>query len=306
MRAVLLFVLLLPASVSAQQVPDPDFDSTVARPAYAKDGPTLAIDEAHANFHTMGERYRPFADLMRADGYRVVANTKPFDRKALAGIDVLVIANAGVPATDDAQVLPAFTVAECDAVHDWVRRGGALLLIADHAPFGEAAERLGLRFGVGMGKGFAMDVVNSGESPTTLVFSRDNGLLGSHPVLDGRDASEKIGRVVTFTGQSLVVPDGGTALLRLGPDAREPPTREALVALAGNPAAAPPAPGRAQGIALKVDRGRVVVLGEAAMMSAQVFPGDGGTVQRMGMNVPGNDDRQFALNVVRWLSGALD
>ena len=26
---------------------------------------------------------------------------------------------------------------------------------------------------------------------------------------------------------------------------------------------------------------------------------------RLGMNVPGNDDRQFVLNVLHWLSGAL-
>jgi hypothetical protein len=53
-------------------------------------------------------------------------------------------------------------------------------------------------------------------------------------------------------------------------------------------------------------KGRAVVLGEAAMLSAQVvrFP-DGGEV-KVGMNARGYDDRQFALNVARWLSRALD
>jgi len=51
-------------------------------------------------------------------------------------------------------------------------------------------------------------------------------------------------------------------------------------------------------------KGRVVVLGEAAMMSAQVVgpKGEG----KMGMNAPGNDDRQFALNTLHWLSGLLN
>jgi hypothetical protein len=44
------------------------------------------------------------------------------------------------------------------------------------------------------------------------------------------------------------------------------------------------------------------MLGEAAMLSAQVA---GSENIRMGMNVPGNDDRQFALNIMHWLSGLL-
>ena len=53
---------------------------------------------------------------------------------------------------------------------------------------------------------------------------------------------------------------------------------------------------------------RVVVLGEAAMFSAQVVTlpqGDRQVTFKAGMNAPGNDDRQFALNVGHWLSGLL-
>jgi hypothetical protein len=53
-------------------------------------------------------------------------------------------------------------------------------------------------------------------------------------------------------------------------------------------------------------RGRVVVMGEAAMFSAQVTPftDPNGRVNemRMGMNVAGNDNRQFLLNVMKWLT----
>ena len=63
-----------------------------------------------------------------------------------------------------------------------------------------------------------------------------------------------------------------------------------------------PAAGRAQGIAFRYGQGRVVMLGEAAMLSAQLGPNG----MRVGMNRPGLDNRQFALNVMHWLSGLLD
>ena len=50
------------------------------------------------------------------------------------------------------------------------------------------------------------------------------------------------------------------------------------------------------------------MLGEAAMFSAQVVTlpqGDRQVTFKAGMNAPGNDDRQFALNVGHWLSGLL-
>ncbi|HEX8246526.1 MAG TPA: hypothetical protein VF541_23680, partial [Longimicrobium sp.] len=62
------------------------------------------------------------------------------------------------------------------------------------------------------------------------------------------------------------------------------------------------AAGRAQGVAMAFGAGRVVVLGEAAMLSAQVATLPGREPMRMGMNVPGSDDQQFALNVMHWLS----
>ena len=45
------------------------------------------------------------------------------------------------------------------------------------------------------------------------------------------------------------------------------------------------------------------MLGEAAMLTAQVT---GRGSRKFGMNWPNNDDRQLALNIVRWLSRALD
>lgn len=306
---------------------DTNYDTAVTRPAYVATHPNVLFDEAHRNFHTPATRYKPFADLIRNDGYRIDANTVPFTAAALAGHDILVIANAMGAEGVEAQWTPAFTEEECRAVAEWVRGGGALLLIADHAPFGLAAERLAQAFGVDMSKGVTADPGHfdaETNNRSFIVYTRDGGMLGSHPILEGRDPAERIGRVMTFSGQSLRGPEGSTALLVLADSAidrspasrteiqaavaaaRERASREgqaAPEAVALRPAAAPQsAAGRAQGIALRFGRGRVVILGEAAMLSAQL----GAEGRRVGMNRPGLDNRQFALNVMHWLSGALD
>ena len=315
--------LLFAASLAAQQqIVDPDFKAVVERPAYPQGGPTIAIDEAHSNFHTADGQYAPFAALLRSDGYRVIASTRVFEKGALSGNAVLVVANArNLPALLKRDLTsPAFTENECDAVLEWVRDGGSLLLIADHAPFGQAADNLAKRFGVAMGKGWAFDRASGGGITTQLIFSRDNGLLGAHPIINGRNASEAVIRIQSFTGQSLTVPAGASILLKLGAAAREAATTESLdaedVAVRAVDASkdtfgshSRPVGGDAQGLAMRFGKGRVVVLGEAALFTAQILRFTEGNRQRdqkFGMNVSGNDDRQFALNVLHWLTGLLD
>jgi hypothetical protein len=311
-----LAALWLSPLAAQQQISDPDFDASVETPAYASNGPTVAIDEAHGNFHTADGRYKPFADLLRSDGYKVLAFNSTFDARSLAAIDVLVISNArNLPAIQKGDISqPAFTEAEAGVIRGWVEGGGSLLLIADHAPFGQAAQSLAQRFGVGMGKGFAFDREN-GELTTTFAFSRDNRLLGDHPITRGRGAAETVSNVTAFTGQSLSVPAGAVPLMKFGDTAREAATPDdvnAENAAAESPGAtqfgsrSTPLAGRAQGIAMTIGMGRLVVLGEAAMLSAQIATFADGSVAKAGMNVPGNDNRQFALNALHWLSGLVD
>jgi hypothetical protein len=278
----------------------------------------VAIDEGHDNFHTASERYKPFADLLKADGYSVQPATGKLDKGVPSSIKVLVIANAGSPQAG-AVSKPAFTEQECDAIRDWVRNGGSLLLIADHAPFGLAVENLANRFGVSVGKGWVFDRPHGEATITTqLVFSRENGLLGTHPLLRGRDGPEEVKQIRSFTGQSLGVPEGATVLMRLSAAAREATSQTALNAAAeeaakGNEAGVSnhsvSVACRAQGIALPFGKGKLVVLGEAAMLSAQIIRlnVDGNErVIKVGMNVAGYDNMQFALNLLHWLSGLLD
>jgi hypothetical protein len=268
---------------------DPQFDTTIAHPAYPDTHPIVLFDEAHNNFHTTFGRYRVFADLMRYDGYRIVPNEQPFTADTLQNAAVLVIANA-VNASDMRD--SAFTEAECQAVQDFVDQGGSLLLITDHQPFGTAAATLAGRFGVDMSEGVASDTAN--ETKDGLLFGRDKGLVADHPVTLGRDESEKVNRVLTFTGQSLIGPPDSIAFVKFA---------DTAVDTLG-PGQERSARGRAQGIAFQHGKGRVVVLGEAAELSAQIYGSE--PVGRMGMNVPGCDNRQMALNIMHWLSGLLN
>jgi hypothetical protein len=54
---------------------------------------------------------------------------------------------------------------------------------------------------------------------------------------------------------------------------------------------------------LKVGSGKVVVLGEADMLSALL--GDPPEKEPIGMNYPGVDNKQLTLNIMHWLSGLL-
>jgi hypothetical protein len=191
-------LLLVPQLATAAQLYDPNFVPSVAEPRYeAEAGPLVAIDEAHANFHTKDGRYKPFADLLAADGYRLTANDKPFSVATLADLDVLVIANALHPSNHENWRLPtpsAFTMDEISALRAWVENGGRLLLIADHMPFPGAAAKLGKAFGFGFLNGMAINVA---DMKTRFVFQSGGGLL---PFPGQED--ETIDQVVTFSGQA--------------------------------------------------------------------------------------------------------
>ena len=288
-------LLVFALGAIAQQVPDPNFDATVARPAYSKKHPRVLFDEAHNNFHTAGGTYKAFADLVTNDGYQVVPNTQKFSAETLAGNDILVIANplgAPVEAGFAAANKPAFTDAECEAVRDWVNRGGALLLIADHYPVGAAAGNLAKVFGVDMSNAYTDDPANYDPQLGNILFARSNKLLLDHAITRGRDGAERINRIVTFTGQSLTGPKGSVVLLKLADTAIDaiPPDRKTTVSAAG----------RAQGLALKLGKGRVVVLGEAAMLTAQLAGPEKAPFGGLGIKTI--DNRQLALNIMHWLS----
>src|ERR1043165_1963454 len=275
----LLTALAAAAPLFAQQVGDPDFDARVDKPAFVRVHPKVLFDERHHNVHKTDATYRAFAELLRNDGCAVDVNTRPFAADTLRGYRLLVIAGAlGAPLDDEAHAQqPAFTKEEVDAVREWVRRGGALLLLTDHEPVASAEESLARAFGVQPMKTVVLDEEHHFETyyPSHALASRDNGLLADHPVTRG------VKRVVIFGGQSLLFPKSATVLVRVGKRAHA----EAL--------------GNGQAGALSFGRGRVVITGDMGMLSAQLITENGRT-GKWGMNVPGIDNRQLVLNVERW------
>lgn len=278
----------------AQHLVDPHFDSRVEKPAYSKNFPRVLFDEAHYNFDTINNRYKPFADLMFNDGYHFAVNRQPFSKESLKTFKVLIITNAlGAEDIDDEHAgSPAFSEAECDAVIEWLRGGGSLLFIAGNEPFRTAAESLAKKLGVEMIKAPLTNSGNTDPASSVKVFTRENQSLADHPTTNGRDDTERVKRVMSFSGPSLKGPTGSDAFLRLidtPADATEAEKKPAPTALA-------------QGLAFRLGKGRVVVLGDSAMLSAQMT----GKEKRMfGMNSPDADNKQLALNIMHWLSGLL-
>ncbi len=290
---------------------DPKFDPRVFQPAITRrwPKPLVLIDEAHFNLDTAWGRYRPFAELLRNDGYAVAGSRRKFSDQALEGARVLVIGDALgftgrlLKAADLAGKprwrADAFDQDEVLAVREWVRGGGSLLLIAGRAPCGEAAQGLAAQFAVEMTGGYVEDPAHHDPetgNPGFLLYSRGNGLLGEHAITRGRGDDEEIQQVLTFGGQALRGPPGSVAFLRLSGQAIESPPRRTGGLFPGTR--------DGQGIALEFGAGRVVMLAEAAMLTSLVER-TGNRELHLGMSRKGYDNRQLALNVIHWLTRIL-
>lgn len=298
------------ASIAAQQVPDRAYRPPLATPEYpVGKGPVVCLDEGHTNFHTLEGRFWAFGELLRRDGYQVRPISSKFTKESLAQCRILVVSNAQ-PGNGEWDSYPyptpsAFTDTEVAATYGWVRSGGALLLIADHMPLAGAAATLASAFDVQFTNGFAVEGF-SAESERNAAFAKptifrtEDGTLGPHAILRGRNAKESVTSIRTFTGQAfraskadplLVLPATFISLMpekawQFAPDTRRIPVG-----------------GWLQGAVMRIGTGRAAFFGEAAMFSAQVAGADR---RPMGMNAPGADQNfQFVLNLMHWLSGTL-
>jgi hypothetical protein len=278
---------------------DKDFDVRVEKQTYTTTAPVILFDEGHNNFHTTEVLYQPFATLVKNDGYQLKTLTGKVSAASLHTANIFVIANA--KGKGDLNDMPAFTEEESEAIKEWIESGGSLLLIADHFPFGTAVENLGNRIGINFQKGMVQDSIYYDKrlkDQSQLVFSKENKLLVEHDITRGVD------KVISFTGQSIKCIDStctsflslseaaydmtpNTKLTKDGKDTRVEVTYN-------NPQ---PAKGRSQGVALTLGRGKVVCLGEAAMLTAQKDR-DG---NKVGMNY-NPDNKKLVLNIMHWLT----
>jgi len=288
------------------QYPDDSFTVPDGKPPrfQENEGPVVSIDEAHHNYHTVDDRYRSFANLLRDDGYRLAGFTEPFSAESLTQTDVLVISNALSAEKEFEWSLPtpsAFADQEVDAVEEWVRNGGRLMLIADHMPFPGAAAELALAFGVVFHDGFAYRPESWDNQESQLVFSKEDALLSDRAVTRPEGGGE-VPFVVTFTGQGFRILPGVEAspLLKLADDSFLLLPQKAYDF--DESASRIPGVGLLQGALVEHGDGRVAVFGEAAMFSAQIQERESGPYP-FGMNNPSAPhNARFLLNVVRWLT----
>lgn len=301
-----------PVVVRAQGAltPDTAFRPSVLRPVYQQlSGPRVCVDEAHNNGHTSSGKHRPFAELLRADGYRVEPLAGVITASLLTDCRIVVIATPQAAENVGAEQWhyphgSAFTAAELDVLVLWAHGGGALLLIPDHAPFAGASAALGALFGALLAEAWSY-ATPRGITPEML--RRSDGSVRSHPIMEGRDGSERIDSVATWVVGAfhparqmqslLVLPATARAWVMLGdmgqrlalPEENNPEFHMGGWSVAG---------------AARFGEGRVAVLGDATACTAQRW---GRERVPVGMNHPAAaQNAQLCLNVVRWLDGLLD
>lgn len=279
----------------AQQVPDMDFTYPIKKTMYeAGKGSTIVLDEAHFNYHTLNGRYAPFGKLLTKDGYVLESGNEIFTPDYLSKIKILVVANA-MPDSSKEWRLPAksaFKENEIKALKQWVEEGGSLMLIADHMPFAGCSAQLSLAFGFNFIDGFAMRRDKKPE-----IFSRKRNNLNRNIITAGRTKEEQIDSLMFFTGQGFIAPKEATILTSLNNE------YEVLLPTLswGFNETTPRMSGLSlvNGAFMEYGKGRLVVMGEAAMFSAFL---SGPLKIKSGMNHPNaSQNAQFLLNIVHWL-----
>ena len=296
MRQLLLICLILSHwCLLAQQRPDTSFVYTIALPAFEKqNAPIVFIDGAHNNLHQMGTGFLPLVKLLQSDGFTIQPNTDSFyNIQQLQNCNVLVIANALHPSNVGNWIIPnpsAFSEKEIEVIQQWVENGGSLLLIADHMPFGGAAQQLAKAFGAEWLNGFTG--TGGRRWPPNTFYSSKNTLL------DWAEDFPKysIDSVATFTGSAIKLPQNAWPILVFTND------DTALfcdTAWRFANATKMPLNGYVQGGLFNYGKGTVAVFAEAAMFTAQMVNDQ----FRVGFNSPAaQQNADFVLNIFHYLA----
>jgi len=152
-------------------------------------------------------------------------------------------------------------------IRRWVAGGGSLLLIADRDTLTAASD---------LSAAFAL-VFTDGPARAGRFRAADQ-TLRPHAIVRGRHAKESPASVTTFGALAMRVPGSGEPLLVAADDA-------------------------VFGAVMRVEMGRAAFFGDPALFTAQIA---GSERRLVGMNARGAEQNfQFVLNVMHWLSGVL-
>lgn len=283
---------------SDRSIADDAFNVSVSAPQFKTLQPKVTFDESHKVHHRISKTYKPLAALLTNDGCIVSANDKAIDQSVMETADIYVIVTA-MGKEDPGDISP-FTDAEVSTLTDWVSSGGSLLLVTEDYPFGLAMQPLLSKFGIDVHNGYTEDsLLASKDVKDALLFEKSKGNLNSmHPIC------QDIKRVYTFTG-SAVKGDSSCIPLLLFSSASQNFNVKVNVMKSGSDILTSveyadfySAQGFCQGLCKQYEKGKIVVLAESALLTAQIDKNG----NKFGMNVPENDNKQFALNIFRWLA----
>lgn len=135
-------------------------------------------------------------------------------------------------------------------------------------------------------------------------FSKRDGTLSQHPLLNGRNNDEKVNWVATYYGSGFKLRDSTiTGLFSFdNPDIVSYQTKEAWRMHADTPIVS--SENLFQAAVMKRGKGRVAFIGEASLFSAQLVGKDRNHV---GINFRNtNQNLQFVLNLMHWLTGVIE
>jgi hypothetical protein len=291
---------------------DTGYVPRIARKMWPAAGPAVVIDDAHWNEYTGTRGYLPFTKLLQQDGYTVINRGNAGSPAVLANAKVAVISNAlgfrgvirqagqFVKVNLEGLAADAFSDTEVAAIESWVSQGGSLLLVADHTPAGRAAQSLAERFGVTLRDRIVLDPEHADRGETSnIVFTRASRTIGSHQIVGAGGQLESIDRIVTFGGQAIEGPPHAIKLLMFSGTAYE------MEKEGGGAEDRIPVPGLAQVLVMYHGKGKVVVIGDAELLTSRI-QSPTGVAERIGLQWPGSDNELFVRRIMGWLSGAVE
>ncbi len=274
--------------------------------------PTILFDLGHNNYGA-NKADQTFYGFLRDHGFAVRNLHGPITDSALDGIIVFHTSNALARINIDNWSLPnpsAFTPDEIAVLLEWVQRGGSLLMVIEHMPFGGSYNDLARAIGFEVSNGFAVDSSllddyseeNIAEAGA-LLFRRGTGEISDHLIVTGQSPYGQIEHLATDCGSAIRLPSHAASLITLGADvvSLEPATSWAFTVDTPRRSVA----GWSQAGVLEYGEGRIAVLGDNFLISA---PGllDPPYIEIEQEAELGAHNHKFTLNLYRWLSGQED
>lgn len=244
---------------------------------------TVGVDATHANRHTLDGTYQAFGRVVEEPAVRVPEQVvvrsvtgSRITRPVLDELDVLVIAGPE----------EAVTRREVRVIDEWVHDGGALFLVIDHHPYPGAVLNLAEAFGVELFDGWLHNGLRASELELTL----EDRSLRPHPLTEGPYG--RVEHVFADAGAAYLVPEGAAVVGEVPVGWKMSLPDEGVTLDAA---------GMALITALEVGAGRVVINGEASMLTCQ--PGVHDPEALWGLCEPGREDQAALVgNAVHWLA----